>query len=93
MIPSKMERLLPDVYFYMEKAISDLSASTLRKQLIEEIKEFIECLDDGSIQDLEKRKEKLKEIFKHLSEKELIEMAPLIWGRNSSRNNPEKSKE
>ena len=93
MIPSKMERLSPDVYFYMEKAISDLSASTLRKQLIEEIKEFIECLDDGSIQDLEKRKEKLKEIFKHLSEKELIEMAPLIWGRNSSRNNPEKSKE
>lgn len=88
-----MERLLTDESFCMEKAISDLSASTLRKLLTEEIKEFIACLDDGSIEELEKRKERLKEIFKQLTEKELIEMAPLIWGRNSSRNNPDKSKE
>jgi len=77
----------------MEKAITHLSASTLRKLLTEEIKLFIDCLDNGSIEELEKKKEKLKEIFKQLTEKELIEMAPLIWSRNASRNNPEKSKE
>ena len=77
----------------MEKAITHLSASALRKLLTEEIKLFIDCLDNGSIEELEKKKEKLKEIFKQLTEKELIEMAPLIWSRNASRNNPEKSKE
>ena len=76
----------------MEKAISNLSASTLRKLLTEEIKLFIECLDNGSIEELEKRKEKLREIFKQLSEKELLEMAPLIWSRNSSPNNTDNSK-
>jgi hypothetical protein len=77
----------------MEKAITHLSASALRKLLTEEIKLFIDCLDNGSIEELEKKKEKLKEIFKQLTEKELIEMAPLIWSRTASRNNPEKSKE
>jgi len=77
----------------MEKAISKLSASTLRNLLNEEIKIFIDYLDNGSIEDLEKKKEEIKEIFKQLSEKELLEMAPLIWGRNTSRNNPDKSKE
>ena len=77
----------------MEKAITHLSASALRKLLTEEIKLFIHCLDNGSIEELEKKKEKLKEIFKQLTEKELIEMAPLIWSRTASRNNPEKSKE
>jgi len=77
----------------MEKAISDLSASTLRKLLTVEIQLFIDCLDNGTVEELEKRKEKLKEIFKHLSEKELLEMAPLIWGRNAARNNPDKSRE
>ena len=77
----------------MEKAISDLSASTLRKLLTDEIQLFIDCLDNGTIEELEQRKERLKEIFKQLTEKELIEMAPLIWGRNTSRNKPDKSKE
>ena len=77
----------------MEKAISDLSASTLRKLLTAEIQLFIDCLDSGSIEELEKKKEKLKEIFKQLSEKELLEMAPLIWGRNAARNNPDKPRE
>jgi hypothetical protein len=77
----------------MEKAISDLSASTLRKLLTEEIKIFIGCLDEGSVEELEKRKEKLKEIFTLLSEKELLEMAPLIWSRNTSHNNPDKSRD
>jgi hypothetical protein len=72
----------------MEKAISELSASRLRKLLNDEIKNFIDCLDNGSIEDLEKKKEKLKEIYKQLAEKELLEMAPIIWGRNTSRNNP-----
>lgn len=77
----------------MEKAISDLTASNLRKLLTEEIKLFIDCLDNGTIEELEKRKEKLKEIFKLLTEKELLEMAPLIWGRNAARNNPDKPRE
>jgi hypothetical protein len=77
----------------MEKAISDLSASTLRKLLTEEIKIFIDCLDEGSMEVLEKKKERLKEIFKQLSEKELIEMAPIIWSRNTSRNNPDKPRD
>lgn len=78
---------------YMEKAISELSASTLRNLLIEEIRLFIDCLDNDSIEDLEKKKEKLREIFKQLTEKELLEMAPIIWGRTTSRNNPAKPKE
>lgn len=78
---------------YMEKAISELSASTLRNLLIEEIRIFIDCLDNDSIDDLEKKKEKLREIFTQLTEKELLEMAPIIWGRSTSRNNPGKSKE
>jgi len=77
----------------MEKAIGNLSASTLRKLLTTEIQLFIDCLDNGSIEELEKRKETLKEIFKQLTEKELLEMAPLIWGRSTSRNNPDKSRE
>jgi len=78
---------------YMEKAISELSASTLRNLLIEEIRIFIDCLDNDSIDDLEKKKEKLREIFTQLTEKELLEMTPIIWGRSTSRNNPGKSKE
>lgn len=87
---ANMERLLTQKDFtsYMEKAISELSASRLRKLLNDEIKNFIDCLDNGSIEDLEKKKEKLKEIYKQLAEKELLEMAPIIWGRNTSRNNP-----
>jgi hypothetical protein len=77
----------------MEKAISELSASTLRKLLTDEIKAFIECLDNGTIEELEEQKLKLKEIYQLLTEKELLEMAPLIWGRTTSRNNPDKSKE
>jgi hypothetical protein len=92
---ANMERLLTEDHFtsYMEKAITELSASTLRKLLNEEIKNFIDCLDNGTIEELEKKKETLKEIFKQLTEKELIEMAPLIWGRNTSRNTPDKPRE
>lgn len=78
---------------YMEKAIGELSASTLRKLLTDEIKMFIECLDNGTIEELERRKLKLKEIYLLLTEKELLEMAPLIWSRTALRNNPDKPKE
>jgi hypothetical protein len=77
----------------MEKAISELSASHLRKLLTDEIQEFINCLDEGSVEELEERKQRLKEIYKQLSEKELLEMAPIIWSRNTSRNDPDKPKE
>ncbi|HVU53942.1 MAG TPA: hypothetical protein VHD83_02765 [Puia sp.] len=77
----------------MEKAISELSASTLRKLLTDEIKNFINCLDEGSVEELEQRKQRLKEIYKQLTEKELLEMAPILWSRNASRNDPDKPKE
>ncbi|HEY4206176.1 MAG TPA: hypothetical protein VGM31_05150 [Puia sp.] len=74
----------------MEKAISELSASTLRQLINEEIRSFIDCLDSGTVEELEERKLRLKEIYKLLAEKELLEMAPLRWGKNTSRNNPDK---
>jgi len=68
----------------MEKALNKLSASSLRNLLIQEIELFIDCLDNGTLEELEKSKERLKEIFGLLTEKELLEMAPLIWGKSSS---------
>lgn len=77
------------VNLYMEKTLNKLSASSLRNLLIVEIEFFIDCLDNGTLEELEKSKERLKEIFGLLTEKELLEMAPLIWGRNSSKNEQE----
>lgn len=70
----------------MEKALNELSASTLRHLLIEEVNKFIDCLDSGSTEELQQMKLRLREIFALLREKELLEMAPLIWGRNSTNN-------
>ena len=70
----------------MEKALKELSASTLRRLLIEEVNKFISCLDNGSTEELQQMKLRLKEIFNLLAEKELIEMSPLIWGKNSTKN-------
>jgi hypothetical protein len=68
----------------MEKHLKDLSASTLRPLLIQEVNKFIECLDTGSTEDLEQKKLRLREIFDLLKEKERNEM-PLVWGKNSKR--------
>jgi hypothetical protein len=68
----------------MEKAHDKLSASDLRKLLIMEINVFIKSLDDGSIEELKKKKIYLTEILNLLTEKERQEMEPLQWGKNST---------
>jgi hypothetical protein len=69
----------------MEKALKDLSASTLRRLLIVDVRKFIDALDKGSTEELETLKKRLKEIFQLLREKERNEI-PLIWGKNSRKN-------
>lgn len=69
----------------MKKALKDLSASTLRHLLIEEINKFIICLDTGSTEELQQLKLQLREILDLLNEKEKKEMAPLVWGKNSTK--------
>jgi len=69
----------------MKKPLKDLSASILRHLLIEEINKFIICLDTGSTEELQQMKTQLREILDLLNEKEKKEMAPLAWGKNSSK--------
>jgi len=68
----------------MEKPLHKLSASALRRLLIEDIRKFIDTLDDGSTEELEALKQRLREIFKLLKEKEQHEI-PIIWGKNSGK--------
>lgn len=68
----------------MEKALDELSASALRNLLIEEIKKFILSLDHGSTEELQAMKLHLRNIFDLLVEKERKEIAPLVWGKNST---------
>ena len=68
----------------MEKPLKDLSASTLRRILIEEVNVFIMSLDNGSTNELQQQKLRLREIFELLKEKEKNEM-PLMWGKNSTK--------
>jgi hypothetical protein len=79
------------ILFSMEKALTEHSASALRILLIKEIRDFIERLDHDSAEDLQKMKNRLKEIFNILTEKEQLEMAPILWGKNSSKNSPDSS--
>jgi hypothetical protein len=62
----------------MEKPLEELSASTLRNVLIEEIKKFILSLDHGSIAELEQMKLRLRRILDLLLEKEQDESPHLI---------------
>ena len=71
----------------MEKALNQLTASSLRDLLNKEIRSFIDCLDHGKMEELQERKARLKEIFNLITEKELLESSPLIWSRNSSTHN------
>ena len=68
----------------MKKDLEKLSASTLRRLLIEEIKKFILDLDHRSIEDLQEIKLYLKGILHLLTEKERTEADKIIWGRNST---------
>ena len=69
----------------MEDTWKELSASGLRRLLIEEIQKFIAFLDKGSTEELLKEKARLKEIFELLSEKERREAARVQWGKNSTK--------
>jgi len=68
----------------MEKPLHKLSASALRRLLIEDIRKFIDTIDNGSTEELEALKQRLREIFKLLKEKEQHEI-PIIWGKNSGK--------
>jgi len=68
----------------MEPPLEDLSASNLRTLLIEEVKAFVKLLDHGNWQELKGKRDLLMAIYHHLSEKEKLESAPLVWGKNSS---------
>jgi len=74
----------------MEKALKELSASTLRRLLIVDVRKFIDALDKGSTEELETIKKRLREIFQLLKEKERNEI-PISWGKNSKKNPPESS--
>ena len=68
----------------MEIPLEQLSASKLRSLLIEEVKLFVQLLDNGSSQELDGKRTRLISIFRLLSEKEKVEAIPLVWGKNSS---------
>ena len=72
------------ILIQMENYLSNLSAHTLRKLLIKEVEKFIKCLDGGNLEELQLMKAHLKEIYSILSEKERQEMAPILWGKNST---------
>ena len=72
-------------YVIMEKALIQLSASALRHLLIQETRAFIECLDNGTPEELDAKKQRLQEIHEVLDEKERKEMEPIIWSRHSSK--------
>ena len=67
----------------MEKAPKELSASALRKLLIVEVERFITSLDHGSTEELQEKKDRLKEILHSLTEKERAEMSRILWGKNT----------
>ena len=66
----------------MENLLEILSASALRKLLIEEVKSFVECLDKASSEELQQKRSRLIAIYKAVTEKEKYEMIPLNWGNN-----------
>lgn len=77
----------------MEKALVQLSASALRNLLIQETRAFIECLDNGTPEELNARKLRLQDIHEVLDEKERKEMEPIIWGRHSAKPAPPNSEQ
>jgi hypothetical protein len=67
----------------MEKPLEDLPASALRNLLIEEVKQFILSLDNGSTVELEKRKLSLRRIYELIQQKENAESSPLNWEKKT----------
>jgi hypothetical protein len=69
----------------MQKELEKLTATALRRLLIDEIKYFIVSLDHGSTEELYEIKSHSKYILDLLTEKEMKEMGPIIWGKNSTK--------
>ena len=72
----------------MDEPLDQLSATTLRKLLITEVKTFVACLENTSPEKLQEMRNRLIAIYKSLTEKEQLEMLPLIWGRNAPDKHP-----
>jgi len=68
----------------MEKPLIELSATALRKLLINEVKHFVECMDVASPEELRDVKDRLIILYKALYEKEQQNRLPIVWGRNST---------
>lgn len=69
----------------MEKALEDLSVSTLKNSLNAEVRIFIAALDHGSTEDLQRMKLRLRRISDLITEKEKVDSIPLVWGNNSAK--------
>lgn len=68
----------------MDEPFDQLSATALRKLLIVEVKTFVACLETTPPERLQEMRNRLIGIYKTLTEKEQLEMLPLVWGRNST---------
>ena len=68
----------------MDEPFDQLSATALRNLLITETKTFVAGLDTIPHERLQEMRNRLIAIYKLLTEKEQLEMLPLVWGRNSA---------
>lgn len=68
----------------MDEPFDQLSATALRKLLITEVKTFVAALETTPHETLQEMRNRLIAIYKLLTEKEQLEMLPLVWGRNST---------
>jgi hypothetical protein len=66
-----------------EMVLKQLLTSTLRNLLIEEVKLFILALDSSSTDELQVMKDRLKQIFELIRQREQDEVKPLAWGRST----------
>ena len=63
----------------MKFDIQQMSAIDLRKLLVNETRAFIDCINNGIYEDLEKRTLRLKEIHELLDKKERNRSHPVGW--------------
>jgi len=68
----------------MDEPFDQLSATALRKLLITEVKTFVAGLETIPHERLQEMRNRLIAIYKLLTEKEQLEILPLVWGRNSA---------
>lgn len=73
----------------MDEPYEQFSATALRKLLITEVKTFVASLETTSPEKLQEMRDRLIGIYKTLTEKEQLEMLPLVWGRNAVDKKPD----